>query len=54
MTKEHNAFEEHCRASETYKTVKLDLYAEKQRWISYLSQVENLLNLQIFINFRHI
>tara|TARA_Y100001963_G_scaffold15829_1_gene19580 strand:+ start:162 stop:533 length:372 start_codon:yes stop_codon:yes gene_type:complete len=30
---EQNAFEEHCRASETYKTVKLDLYAEKVRWL---------------------
>tara|TARA_Y100000004_G_scaffold42537_1_gene46519 strand:+ start:4151 stop:4522 length:372 start_codon:yes stop_codon:yes gene_type:complete len=30
---ECNAFEEHCRASETYKTVKLDLYAEKLRWL---------------------
>ena len=30
---QQDAFEWHCRASETYKTVKLDLHAEKLRWL---------------------
>tara|TARA_R100000458_G_scaffold26653_1_gene24145 strand:- start:843 stop:1211 length:369 start_codon:yes stop_codon:yes gene_type:complete len=30
---EHNAFEEHCRASETYKYLKIDTKARREKWL---------------------